>query len=111
MTDLQASLIAIGGAIVIGVISYNKWHEYRARKSVQRAFSNEPEDVLMGAGPAQKSSAPRANGDERQEPSFSGADIEPRANSAAVAGFADAGNANAPDASDFVRTIQQKELP
>ena len=33
MTDLQISLIGIGIAIVIGVIAYNKWQEYRAKKS------------------------------------------------------------------------------
>lgn len=47
MTELQVSLIAIGSSIVIGVISYNKWQEYKARKSVERAFSSSPEDVLM----------------------------------------------------------------
>jgi hypothetical protein len=47
MTELQASLIAIGGAIVAGVISYNKWQEYKARKSVERAFSSAHDDVLM----------------------------------------------------------------
>ena len=57
MTELQASLIAIGGAIVVGVVSYNKWQEWRARKSVENAFSPLEEDVLM-ARP----------GAERQEP-------------------------------------------
>ncbi|MET0962388.1 MAG: cell division protein ZipA C-terminal FtsZ-binding domain-containing protein [Noviherbaspirillum sp.] len=47
MTDLQASLIAIGVAIVVGVISYNKWQEYKTRKSVERAFSDDQHDVLM----------------------------------------------------------------
>ena len=47
MTDLQTSLIAIGAAIVVGVISFNKWQEYRARKSVERAFGEAPDDVLM----------------------------------------------------------------
>ena len=49
MTDLQASLIAIGSLIVIGVISFNKWQEWRAKKSVESAFSSLQEDVLMGA--------------------------------------------------------------
>lgn len=65
MTDLQASLMAIGGAIVVGVITYNKWQEYKAKKSVQRAFSSEHDDVLM--------KAPRASDDidiERQEPTL-----------------------------------------
>lgn len=58
MTELQASLIAIGGAIVVGVVSYNKWQEWRARRSVENAFSPLGEDVLMGAKPVP----------ERQEP-------------------------------------------
>ncbi len=57
MTELQASLMAIGGVIVVGVISYNKWQEWRAKKSVEQAFSPLQDDVLMGGGPA-----------ERQEP-------------------------------------------
>lgn len=50
MTDLQASLMIIGGTILIGVVSYNKWQEYKARKSVQKAFSTDHDDVLMGSG-------------------------------------------------------------
>ncbi len=58
MTELQASLIAIGGAIVVGVVSYNKWQEWRARRSVENAFSPLQEDVLM---------VPKGTA-ERQEP-------------------------------------------
>ena len=58
MTELQGSLIAIGGAIVVGVVSYNKWQEWRAKKSVDKAFSPLEEDVLMGGRPLA----------ERQEP-------------------------------------------
>lgn len=47
MTELQVSLIAIGSAIVAGVISYNKWQEHKARKTVDRAFSSAHDDVLM----------------------------------------------------------------
>ena len=49
MNELQTSLIAIGGIIVVGVLSYNKWQEWRAKKSVDNAFSPLHEDVLMGA--------------------------------------------------------------
>ncbi len=49
MNELQTSLIAIGGIIVVGVLSYNKWQEWRAKKSVDNAFSPLQEDVLMGA--------------------------------------------------------------
>lgn len=61
MTDLQVSLMVIGGTIVVGVITYNKWQEYKAKKSVQRAFSSDHDDVLMNPG---------ASGDsnERYEP-------------------------------------------
>lgn len=51
MTELQTSLIAIGGVIVVGVVSYNKWQEWRAKKSVEKAFSPLEEDVLMGVRP------------------------------------------------------------
>jgi hypothetical protein len=62
MTDLQ--LTSIGGAVVFvgAVFVYNKWQERKARKSVERAFSSEHDDVLMRTG-----EAPAV---PRQEPSF-----------------------------------------
>ena len=62
MTDLQMSLI--GGAVVFvgAVFVYNKWQEHKARKSVERAFSSEHDDVLMRSGEAPVM--------PRQEPSF-----------------------------------------
>jgi hypothetical protein len=61
------SLIAAGGVFVVGVISYNKWQEYKARKSVERAFAANHDDVLMksGAAPAASDDAIPA---DRQEP-------------------------------------------
>jgi hypothetical protein len=50
MTDFQMSLIAAGGVFVVGVISYNKWQEYKARRSVERAFASDHDDVLMRSG-------------------------------------------------------------
>ena len=50
MTDLQMSLIAAGGVFIAGVIGYNKWQEYKARKSVERAFASDHDDVLMRSG-------------------------------------------------------------
>ncbi len=47
MMDLQTSLIILGGVFVVGVISYNKWQEHKARKTVERAFSSSHDDVLM----------------------------------------------------------------
>ncbi|CAN7293442.1 cell division protein [Pseudoduganella sp. LjRoot289] len=63
MTDLQMSLIAAGGVFIVGVFSYNKWQEYKAKKSVERAFSSDHDDVLMRTG--EEAAVPR------HEPSFS----------------------------------------
>ncbi|MEH6433947.1 cell division protein ZipA C-terminal FtsZ-binding domain-containing protein [Massilia sp. DD77] len=65
MTDFQMSLIAAGGVFVVGVITYNKWQEYKARKSVERAFASDHDDVLMRSG-AEPGAA--GEGIERQEP-------------------------------------------
>jgi hypothetical protein len=53
------SLIAAAGVFVAGVFSYNKWQEYKARKSVERAFASDHDDVLMRSGETPT---------ERQEP-------------------------------------------
>jgi len=90
MMDLQTSLIILGGVFVAGVISYNKWQEHKARKTVERAFSSSHDDVLMSPDedtplveptlsptPAAAPLAERrpeatelASSDERAEPSF-----------------------------------------
>ena len=67
MTDLQMSLIAAGGVFIVGVFSYNKWQEHKAKKSVERAFASDHDDVLMR--PDDPASGPAA----RHEPSFDGA--------------------------------------
>ena len=74
MTDLQMSLIAAGGIFVVGVISYNKWQEYKARKSVERAFAHDHDDVLMTGGAAPERSLPHHAG--RHEPVLDAA-LEP----------------------------------
>jgi len=71
MTDFERSLIesliAIGGTLVAGVFLYNKWQEYKAKKSVERAFSSTHDDVLMTPGAATQKA-----GGGRHEPSFDG---------------------------------------
>lgn len=85
MTELQTSLMIIGGSIVVGVFSYNKWQEYKARKSVQRAFSSEHDDVLM-----QPEAGPQQDLNERQEPtltppsSIETGDAQPRQDNADI---------------------------
>lgn len=96
MTDLQASLLLIGGAIVVGVISYNKWQEHKARKSVERAFSSSHDDVLMGTEPAEDM--------PRQEPSMDSA-ATPVAQAAAAA------DAAAPEAAPAPAAAPARELP
>jgi len=71
MTDLQMSLIAASGVFVAGVIGYNKWQEYKARKSVERAFSSDHDDVLMRSGAAPERAPAERDADvlaERHEP-------------------------------------------
>jgi hypothetical protein len=58
------TLFAAGGVFIVGVFSYNKWQEYKARKSVERAFSTDHDDVLMRSGGDDGSPA------VRQEPRF-----------------------------------------
>ncbi|PLY41722.1 cell division protein [Janthinobacterium sp. ROICE36] len=71
MTDLQITLFGAGGVFIVGVFSYNKWQEYKAKKSVERAFSTDHDDVLM-----RECNAPVADVQEpvlRQEPRFDAA--------------------------------------
>lgn len=75
MTDLQASLIGIGTLIVICVVSYNKWQEHKAKKSVDQAFATTPDDALMGA-----EESLQGNKKARSEPVFaSPEDLSPSA--------------------------------
>lgn len=47
MTDFQLSMIAGGVGFVVLVLIFNKWQEYKAKKSVDQAFSGDRHDVLM----------------------------------------------------------------
>ena len=71
MTDLQITLFGAGGVFIVAVFSYNKWQEYKAKKSVERAFASDHDDVLMreGEAPAGTSGAP-VEPVLRQEPRF-----------------------------------------
>ena len=75
MTDLQITLFGAGGVFIVAVFSYNKWQEYKAKKSVERAFSSDHDDVLMREG-----ESPVADAQEpvlRQEPRFDTAPAAP----------------------------------
>lgn len=70
MTDLQLSLLAIGGTFVAGVFIFNKWQEYKAKRSVERAFSGGHDDVLMSPDEETVPANPadRTGGRVRHEP-------------------------------------------
>jgi FtsZ-interacting cell division protein ZipA len=114
MNDLQTSLIIIGGVIVVGVISFNKWQEHKAKKSVERAFSSSHDDVLMHPDRAESLTA-----DERIEPSLSAVADEslrtPVADHAAsdplVADPVDAHAAETETSLDLMPLAEEKELP
>lgn len=114
MTDLQISLMVIGGAIVVGVISYNKWQEYKAKKSVERAFSSSHDDVLMV--PSEEGAAPISVTEfsaERREPTLSSDD---RSHAAADTPFEGAEPEERAqeelDAQvDMMQSVEEKELP
>ena len=97
MTDFQMSLIAAGGVFVVGVITYNKWQEYKARKTVERAFASDHDDVLMRSGATQaERSEPVLDiggmpGAEAVEPSFGAASHAAPAADAPLAGTGSAG--------------------
>ncbi|WP_426072886.1 cell division protein ZipA C-terminal FtsZ-binding domain-containing protein [Janthinobacterium sp. DSP2-3-3] len=71
MTDLQITLFGAGGVFIVGVFSYNKWQEYKAKKSVERAFSTDHDDVLMREGDAPVTDVQQPV--LRQEPRFDAA--------------------------------------
>src|SRR5262245_58215725 len=53
MSDLQLSLLAIGVAVVVGVVAYNRWQEAKLRRRTEATFGSRHGDVLLQeAGPA-----------------------------------------------------------
>jgi len=70
MTDFNMSLWGAGCAVILGVIGYNFWQEYKAKKNVERAFGHHQDDVLMKAGGAKGAAKGDANQAVRQEPSL-----------------------------------------
>ena len=65
MTDFQLSLLIAGGTSVVGVVIFNKWQEYKAKKTVENAFSDGHDDVLLN---------PDVPTTQRYEPTFDDAD-------------------------------------
>jgi len=47
MSDLQLSLLAIGGLVIVVVYAYNVYQERRLRRRLEQAFGAERDDVLL----------------------------------------------------------------
>lgn len=47
MSDLQILLISIGAALIVIVLLYNGWQEWRARRSMRATLPESEQDVLM----------------------------------------------------------------
>ena len=62
MSDLQIGLLAAGGLVVAGIVSYNALQERRARRAAERAFGSSHADALLDEGAV-----------HRREPGFEGA--------------------------------------
>ncbi len=67
MSELNLSLWGAGFALILIVVIYNFWQEYKAKKKVQRAFGDHKDDVLMKAASTDVGQIDIA---ERQEPRF-----------------------------------------
>ncbi|MCD6026433.1 MAG: cell division protein [Solimicrobium sp.] len=77
MTDLNLSLWGAGCAVIVGIIGYNFWQEYKAKKNVERAFGQHHDDVLLqpkertlASSTSMKSNDTKQNIAQRQEPSL-----------------------------------------
>ncbi len=69
MTDLNMSLWIAGGAVILSVIAYNFWQEYKAKKNIDTAFGQHQDDVLM----KQNDSLPDMSALDTAADTFSGA--------------------------------------
>lgn len=69
MSEFQMSLVLIGALVIVAVLAYNKWQEYRAGRATDETFRSRHPDVLIGA---QTSTGlhPGGNEEPRSEPDF-----------------------------------------
>ncbi len=106
MTDLNLSLWGAGGAVIVLVVIYNFWQEYKAKKKVQRAFGDHKDDVLMHSPGAD---APMAEPVQRHEPRF---DDDHTAHGDAAAGTATSSHAGNTSVSvdDFIDCVITMEF-
>ena len=48
MSDLQLGLLGIGVIVVVAVIAYNKWQEFKLKRRAETTFASSHHDVLFG---------------------------------------------------------------
>lgn len=76
MSDLQVSLLIIGIIVVGGVVAFNWLQQWRLRRSLEDAFGDKHEDVLLREAPPVPVRPPAHGVDDRRvEPTLSG--VEP----------------------------------
>ena len=68
MSDLQLGLLAIGVAVVAGVIAYNRWQEARLRRRTEGAFAHGTTMPCSGAAARRPSRGSRPRGGGRAGP-------------------------------------------
>jgi hypothetical protein len=54
MSDLQLSLLALGGVFIAAIIAFNVWQERRARKRAEKAFGGAAGDALFEEVPVRR---------------------------------------------------------
>lgn len=74
MTDLQLGLIVAGVIIVLVVYGFNRWQEFRYRKTAARAFAKNHPDVLLDIPKNMVRQGVEQEHPQRYEPSF----VEPQ---------------------------------
>jgi len=69
MTELQIGLIGLGGVVVVGVVAYNTWQEYKFQKLAERVLDDRHPDVLLDGGAREESDTAEAARKAPREPS------------------------------------------
>ncbi|MBI4755261.1 MAG: cell division protein ZipA C-terminal FtsZ-binding domain-containing protein [Betaproteobacteria bacterium] len=87
MSELQLGLVALGVALVGGVLAYNKWQENQARRKAKDRFSSNHTDVLLDPGAAGNGATARRDAAPGVQPAPR---IEPTLDEQEVAGRGEA---------------------
>ena len=119
MTDLQLSLFGIGGTLVVGLFAYNRWQEYKARKTVDTAFGDGDDDVLLKSDQTEVRQEPSLDEPADQQPvrqkkaeAVATAEVNTPIVTESDADIPEAGNEDAEEiAAPAVQPAVKKDLP